>query len=132
MDDSASSTSRTNGGGGGAGSSAHETLSARIAAGCRIDAEEHHHQQQGRPAPSSSSSQPPPSALVPSSAGPGPSAQLRKKVVWECTHCEKACFPIRFESRCLCNHRSVRCRRMRVAFVGWGTGSHNTTPQRWH
>lgn len=33
---------------------------------------------------------------------------LRKKIVWECDSCQRACFPIRAESRCLCNHRYGR------------------------
>lgn len=36
---------------------------------------------------------------------PQPQPQLRKKIVWECGACQRACFPIRSESRCLCNHR---------------------------
>ena len=101
-------------------SSTHGALATRMVIGCRIDAEEEEQrQQQGRPA------QPTAAALVPV-AGPSPSTQLRKKVVWECASCEKACFPIRAESRCLCNHRSVRC------WTRWelnriGVGSHMYT-----
>jgi hypothetical protein len=94
MDDSTSTTSGSGGGGTMRGLQAH-----MAAATLTVEEEER---------------APPPPPQQPQ--------QLRKKIVWECGTCQRACFPIRSESRCLCNHRSVGRTRLTEQSKGWWGG----------
>ncbi|KAI8466969.1 MAG: hypothetical protein J3K34DRAFT_432046 [Monoraphidium minutum] len=46
-------------------------------------------------------------ASITTGAKPTPQAPVavRRELAWVCTECERTCWPIRAESRCLCGHR---------------------------